>query len=212
MGLRLGGSVMRVSAVPFFLPLSVRVDTVADDFTLGLPSPFLPGLTAPGQQLPTQRRHRARPSAASPVPIPVPNLTKKSRGRRVPTVASLYGRTGEFARRPAAAAARLYTCKVPGCGKCFARGEHLKRHVRSVHTYEKREFSRLFPSHPVIPPLPMIANTPSYSRSAQMSVPRLRKGLFAARQSGPAHARPQGFRRKALRGLVIPWAALLPYI
>ncbi|KAJ6541548.1 hypothetical protein B0H19DRAFT_1173544 [Mycena capillaripes] len=42
-------------------------------------------------------------------------------------------------RRPssAKAAARLYTCKVPGCGKCFARGEHLKRHVRSIHTYEK---------------------------------------------------------------------------
>jgi len=33
--------------------------------------------------------------------------------------------------------ARMYTCKVPGCGKCFARGEHLKRHVRSIHTYEK---------------------------------------------------------------------------
>ncbi|KAJ6541541.1 hypothetical protein B0H19DRAFT_958234 [Mycena capillaripes] len=76
------------------------------------------------------RRPRARPSAALPVPVPVPNLTKKSRGRRVPTVATLFG-GGEFA------ASRLYTCKVPGCGKCFARGEHLKRHVRSIHTYEK---------------------------------------------------------------------------
>ncbi|KAJ7671156.1 hypothetical protein B0H17DRAFT_948372 [Mycena rosella] len=88
------------------------------------------------------RRARARPSAALPVPVPVPNLTKKSRGRRVPTVTSLYvgGGAGEFARRPTAAAkalARQYTCKVPGCGKCFARGEHLKRHVRSIHTYEK---------------------------------------------------------------------------
>ncbi|KAJ6601016.1 hypothetical protein DFH09DRAFT_900929 [Mycena vulgaris] len=89
------------------------------------------------------RRARARPTAALPVPVPVPNLTKKSRGRRVPTVASLYGGGGqEFGRRPSAAVAakaqaRLYTCKVPGCGKCFARGEHLKRHVRSIHTYEK---------------------------------------------------------------------------
>ncbi|KAJ7236059.1 hypothetical protein B0H12DRAFT_997682, partial [Mycena haematopus] len=66
-----------------------------------------------------------------PVPVPVPNLTKKSRGRRVPTVASLYGGAGGKAQ------ARLYTCKVAGCGKCFARGEHLKRHVRSIHTYEK---------------------------------------------------------------------------
>lgn len=32
-------------------------------------------------------------------------------------------------------------CKVAGCGKCFARGEHLKRHVRSIHTHEKREYA-----------------------------------------------------------------------
>lgn len=30
-------------------------------------------------------------------------------------------------------------CEVNGCGKCFARGEHLKRHVRSIHTNEKRK-------------------------------------------------------------------------
>ncbi|KAJ7727162.1 hypothetical protein B0H14DRAFT_3098071 [Mycena olivaceomarginata] len=83
-----------------------------------------------------------RPTAALPVPVPVPNLTKKSRGRRVPTVQSLYG-AQEFGGRGHAgstgskAQARLYTCKVLGCGKCFARGEHLKRHVRSIHTYEK---------------------------------------------------------------------------
>ncbi|KAJ7817245.1 hypothetical protein B0H13DRAFT_1507179, partial [Mycena leptocephala] len=68
------------------------------------------------------------------VPVPVPNLTKKSRGRRVPTVAS-------FSSHPTGgkAAARLYTCKVPGCGKVLCAGEHLKRHVRSIHTWEKRE-------------------------------------------------------------------------
>ncbi|KAJ7664771.1 hypothetical protein B0H17DRAFT_836078, partial [Mycena rosella] len=68
---------------------------------------------------------------------PVPNPTKKSRGRRVPTVASLYGGGGAGTAK---ALARQYTCKVSGCGKCFARGEHLKRHVRSIHTYEKREW------------------------------------------------------------------------
>lgn len=36
--------------------------------------------------------------------------------------------------------ARSYVCTVLGCGKCFVRGEHLKRHIRSIHTHEKREF------------------------------------------------------------------------
>ncbi|KAI1790985.1 hypothetical protein LXA43DRAFT_1094997 [Ganoderma leucocontextum] len=62
-------------------------------------------------------------------PVPVPNLTKKSRGRRVPTVQQV-GDGGMQKQR-------MYMCKVPGCGKCFARGEHLKRHVRSIHTNDK---------------------------------------------------------------------------
>ncbi|KAF8231951.1 hypothetical protein L208DRAFT_1125594, partial [Tricholoma matsutake] len=92
-------------------------------------------------------RRRARPSAVVPLPIPVPNLTKKSRGRRVPTmeefraesatvVKSANGRKKD-ANSPSSKASRTYTCDVEGCGKLFARGEHLKRHVRSIHTYEK---------------------------------------------------------------------------
>ncbi|KAH9854345.1 hypothetical protein C2E23DRAFT_69842 [Lenzites betulinus] len=69
-------------------------------------------------------------------PVPVPNLTKKSRGRRVPTVQQV-GNQGQQKR--------MYMCKVPGCGKCFARGEHLKRHVRSIHTNEKRASSLPLP-------------------------------------------------------------------
>jgi uncharacterized Zn-finger protein len=34
-------------------------------------------------------------------------------------------------------------CQIDGCGKCFARGEHLKRHVRSIHTNEKRQSHRI---------------------------------------------------------------------
>jgi uncharacterized Zn-finger protein len=33
---------------------------------------------------------------------------------------------------------RPYKCTVDDCGKCFIRGEHLKRHIRSIHTNEKR--------------------------------------------------------------------------
>ena len=66
-------------------------------------------------------------------PVPVPNLTKKSRGRRVPT-APVFMVQGGVQKNM-----RMYKCSVEGCNKCFARGEHLKRHVRSIHTNEKRE-------------------------------------------------------------------------
>ncbi|KAI0294552.1 hypothetical protein BC826DRAFT_316560 [Russula brevipes] len=64
-------------------------------------------------------------------PVPVPNLTKKSRGRRVPTAPVIIVQGGVQKNM------RMYRCTVDGCDKCFARGEHLKRHVRSIHTNEK---------------------------------------------------------------------------
>ena len=85
-------------------------------------------------------------------PIPVPNLTKKSRGRRVPTLDSL--RSGDGHRKGGSRRdenegeyknPRTFVCDTVGCGKCFARGEHLKRHVRSIHTHEKRGSSRSCP-------------------------------------------------------------------
>jgi hypothetical protein len=69
-------------------------------------------------------------------PVPVPNLIKKSRGRRVPTEAEV----GELASGPSSKT-RMFRCDVHGCGKCFLRGEHLKRHIRSIHTHEKRSSS-----------------------------------------------------------------------
>ncbi|KAJ3733680.1 hypothetical protein DFJ43DRAFT_973693, partial [Lentinula guzmanii] len=92
------------------------------------------------------------------LPTPVPNLTKKSRGRRVPVrVVSTNGM--ELIQDPPPVsspsntmapgssngttdsanpkAKRSYVCSVEGCGKCFHRGEHLKRHIRSIHTHEK---------------------------------------------------------------------------
>ena len=72
------------------------------------------------------------PRSRATLPTPIPNLTKKSRGRRVPTQES--GRTTTDQKET-----RLYICQVEGCGKCFQRGEHLKRHIRSIHTHEKRE-------------------------------------------------------------------------
>lgn len=56
-------------------------------------------------------------------------ITKRSRGRRVPNNPEELNNLGK--------SGKVYTCKVPGCGKCFKRSEHLKRHVRSIHTNEK---------------------------------------------------------------------------
>ena len=71
-------------------------------------------------------------------PVPVPNLIKKSRGRRVPTEAE----TDELSGGPSTKT-RMFRCDVLGCGKCFLRGEHLKRHIRSIHTHEKRSSSSI---------------------------------------------------------------------
>jgi uncharacterized Zn-finger protein len=50
----------------------------------------------------------------------------RSRGRRVSNSPSIAGQ-------------KVFTCKHDDCGKVFKRSEHLKRHVRSIHTLEKRK-------------------------------------------------------------------------
>ncbi|KAF9183834.1 hypothetical protein BGZ49_004520 [Haplosporangium sp. Z 27] len=57
------------------------------------------------------------PSAIKPTP-------KRSRGRRVSC-------------NPDNSGCKVFTCRFDDCGKIFKRSEHLKRHVRSIHTMEK---------------------------------------------------------------------------
>lgn len=52
---------------------------------------------------------------------------KRSRGRRVSC-------------NPDNSGCKVFTCRFEDCGKIFKRSEHLKRHVRSIHTMEKRKF------------------------------------------------------------------------
>ncbi|TFK69919.1 hypothetical protein BDN72DRAFT_767351 [Pluteus cervinus] len=85
-------------------------------------------------------RRRLRQSNVLPIPVPVPNLTKKSRGRRVPTIGTLAQTRAQAnveVNQPTLNGRRKYKCTVAGCEKLFNRGEHLKRHIRSIHTYEK---------------------------------------------------------------------------
>ena len=61
------------------------------------------------------------------IPVPVPGLTKNSRGRLVPT------KTETAVEDPS----RPWWCSVEGCDKLFGRGEHLRRHIVSIHTKDK---------------------------------------------------------------------------
>ncbi|KAJ3564437.1 hypothetical protein NP233_g8295 [Leucocoprinus birnbaumii] len=79
------------------------------------------------------RAGRRRRNGHIPLPVPIPHLIKKSRGRKVPYVAGSSKKKGSDEEWK-----RMFVCEVPGCGKCFVRGEHLKRHVRSIHTHDKR--------------------------------------------------------------------------
>jgi hypothetical protein len=90
---------------------------------------------------PEQRKtQRMGPRKRVPPPAPVPHLIKKSRGRRVP--------------EPDEARERAHVCAVPGCSKSFARAEHLKRHVISLHTHEKRTYISLNPQGTYVSPFP----------------------------------------------------------
>ncbi|KAJ1302765.1 hypothetical protein OPQ81_003074 [Rhizoctonia solani] len=119
-----------------------------------IPNPH-PSLLSAAQSIPAEigpvrsRRDRdiaARPAVALPpqrprtaAPVPVEGLTKKSRGRRVPTAVSAIsdGDVVFQAGKDGEKMTRMFACTVDGCGKCFHRGEHLKRHIRSIHTNER---------------------------------------------------------------------------
>jgi hypothetical protein len=95
----------------------------------------------PSPEGPEQRKtQRTGPRKRVPLPAPVPHLIKKSRGRRVP--------------EPDEARERAHICAVPGCSKSFARAEHLKRHVISLHTYEKRAYTSTYSLGTYVSPFP----------------------------------------------------------
>lgn len=54
-------------------------------------------------------------------PVIVPNLNKPTRGRAVPCDPD------EVRKRRGSDSANVYTCPAKGCGRCFARPEHLRR-------------------------------------------------------------------------------------
>lgn len=63
----------------------------------------------------------SHPRAKSPTPMVDTDITKRSRGRRVPTQDNQ----------------RVFKCPDARCQKVFVRNEHLKRHIKSLHRDEK---------------------------------------------------------------------------
>ena len=73
----------------------------------------------------------ARRETKLELPVPVPGLTKNSRGRTVPKKTECVFEDGS----------RPFWCNVADCDKLFSRSEHLKRHISSIHTNDRREKS-----------------------------------------------------------------------
>ncbi|BGP14341.1 hypothetical protein JCM10213_004468 [Rhodosporidiobolus nylandii] len=127
--------------------------------TIFHPSPqsmLAPGAVHPAQgPIGSKSRSSRFPSASNSPALPsdaefARMPTKRSRGRRPPTTPDLDLDPEEDPNEQPTQAQleyvgttktgkpkKIFLCKVPGCGKCFKRSEHLKRHVRSIHTNEK---------------------------------------------------------------------------
>lgn len=69
------------------------------------------------------------PRQKRPLAEPVPGLTKRARGRHVPTKESASG------------ADRKHCCPVEGCNKMFKKRDHLNRHIKCLHQHEQSESS-----------------------------------------------------------------------
>ena len=127
-------------------------------------------------------------------------MTKRSRGRRPPGQADLITEVdGEDPNlNPSEAQIaycgvtktgkpkKIFLCKVPECGKCFKRSEHLKRHVRSIHTNEKRKHSDCVA---LVHVLDLADQTGLVLYSVLLPVAELREVLLQARQPESARER-----------------------
>ncbi|KAI9299363.1 hypothetical protein BJ944DRAFT_172478 [Cunninghamella echinulata] len=72
-----------------------------------------------------------------------PSLSKKASSSRVKkqkSATSLHSNSSTAT----SALLKTFTCTEDDCGKVFKRSEHLKRHIRSIHTREKRKFFNYF--------------------------------------------------------------------
>jgi hypothetical protein len=72
------------------------------------------------------------PPEARTSSFPITDYIKRGRGRDAPAMVG--GPYDEVSTE------RCFICQIPGCARGFLRLEHLRRHVRSIHTDDKREW------------------------------------------------------------------------
>jgi len=80
--------------------------------------------TISGMQLQDPQEYQHSLMGSSSLPSPPQKTTGKSRGRRM-------------TNKPAKPGTKSFECTYASCGRVFKRSEHLKRHIRSIHTLER---------------------------------------------------------------------------
>lgn len=113
---------------------SIMIDTPSSPLAVSATVEEQRESTPDTENLPALPRKAAGRTPRKPYPVIVPNLTKKARGRQVPTKDMLLQ----------SGSGRVFACQVDNCRKVFTRSEHLKRHTRSIHTHEKRKWHALY--------------------------------------------------------------------
>ncbi|KAG0368199.1 hypothetical protein BGZ54_002474 [Gamsiella multidivaricata] len=108
------------------MSMSSSCSSIAPTYPLArtLSEPSIPFFQSPGSPNSTGTGAvSTNGTAANGTPMVKPT-PKRSRGRRVSC-------------HPDNSGCKVFTCRFDDCGKIFKRSEHLKRHVRSIHTMEK---------------------------------------------------------------------------
>ncbi|KAI8329255.1 hypothetical protein EDC96DRAFT_529612 [Choanephora cucurbitarum] len=76
-------------------------------------------------------------SSFSSSPLPSRRTTGKTNSAAKSPIKPARSRGRRVSNSPSIAGQKVFTCKHDDCGKVFKRSEHLKRHIRSIHTLEK---------------------------------------------------------------------------
>ncbi|WAQ87668.1 hypothetical protein PtA15_8A574 [Puccinia triticina] len=95
-------------------------------------------------RLPTKRSRGRRPPISPDLGLPIPDghlsigLQSVPGGQAFDPNLNPHAETVKYCElTKTGKPKKIFICQVKGCGKCFKRSEHLKRHVRSIHTNDK---------------------------------------------------------------------------